>query len=161
MFIIDNLQPIHDSIFYSQDIIEKVEYIPLDTWVPYREYVLYSTKVENLQENDLLSITTEFEVTNNTGINLMIASSVKLCDSATSVKGNILISANGFNVSPSMHHGVMTHARQIKLNKDYGDKYVNVIIVAASTDAKPIHRLKIEKEYGHLDIMVFKNKNQD
>lgn len=146
----------YQKIDFYETKKELIQYIALDTWSPYTKRVLYSLPIEEIKKDDILSVTTEFEVTNNAGMNLMIASSVNLCDSPTQIECPQISEANGFNISPQMHHGVVTHSRQLKIDNGAPYKYVNVVIWAASDAAKPSSVLNIEKGYGHLDVLVHK-----
>ena len=139
---------------YYEDLVEKLRYLPLDTAFPYHKYVLYSVFLPEIKKGDLIYITNEFEATNDTLINLMIASEIKLCDSSQDIDGVILAQNNGFNISPMMHHGVTVHARIYKASDNYTNKYINVIIWTASSAANSYDTVKIEDHYGHLDAVI-------
>jgi len=139
---------------FYEDKIEKLSYIPLDTGLPFKKYVLFTIYLKELKKDDVLLITSEFEVTNNTNINLMIASTIELCDSENSTNGIIVDPNNGFNINPQQHHGVTVKSRLFKINKDMTDKYMNVIIWTASSAATSQDYLKIEPNYGHLDVLI-------
>lgn len=116
--------------------------------------VIYSVYIQEIKSDDILSITSEFEVTNNHSYNAMIGSSVILTDCYQCVEGITLDLPNAYNVSPSMHHGVIIKARQFKSKNEYHDKFINVIAWSAADKSKNGDYLIIEKNYGHLDVFI-------
>lgn len=136
---------------YFQTLIEQVSYLNICT---VKKAIIYSVLIPFFQAGDIMIITTEFEATNHYQYNVMIGSAIILGDEEGSVEGDIIDPANAFNISPSMHHGVVTKARSYQTQKDVQNKYVNVVAWAASKNAKASHQLKIEQNYGHLDILI-------
>lgn len=96
----------------------------MDTRIPFHKYVLFSIPISVINKDDVLQITSEFEVTNDTLINLMIASAIELCDSETSTSGIIVDQNNGFNINPMQHYGVTTKARAYKSYSYYDNKFL-------------------------------------
>lgn len=126
----------------------------------YQLHVLYSIPIQNIYKDDIVSISTEFEVTQNNAYMTMIGSYVILSDAPYSPKGDYVVQPNGFNLDNRLHHAVPMHHRQFKANKDYlGTYYLNVVIYSSSTDAKNGDVLKIEQNYGHLDAVIFHINN--
>ena len=138
-------------MFYAQDIIEHIEYLQIN---PVVEQVLYSVKIPEIKQGDVLKVSTEFEATNDNAFNVMIGAKIILADSNKKTKGELIDQANGFNVTQNMHHGVVSKSRTWKAESTYNDKYVNVVIWSLSVNAFPNDRLKIEKGYGHLDVFI-------
>ncbi len=92
----------------------------------------------------------EFEVTNVTDIGIMIGSAIELtADLNTMGLGTFITRPNGFNVSPAMHHAVVTDVGSIRLTDDFNG-YV-VVWAWAAAEALPENTLlKVEYNYGSL-----------
>ena len=140
------------DVAHYENLEERISYLDMTN----SKKVIYSILVPELAVDDILILTSAFEVTNNNNINVMIGSDVRLSDSSNSVDGIILDRAYAFNVTPGMHHGVMMHARQYKVKKNCFNKYINLVVWSASDEAIPGMKLVIEKGYGHLDITIIK-----
>lgn len=138
-------------MFYGQDINEHIECLQIN---PVVEQVLYSVKVPEIKQGDVLQVTSEFEITNDFTYNVMIGAKIILADSSKNTNGALIDQANGFNVTPNMHHGVVSKSRTWKAESTYNDKYVNVVIWSLSVNAFSNDKLKIEKGYGHLDVLI-------
>lgn len=136
---------------YFQTLIEKI--VSLNIYST-KKSVIYSIFVPFLQGGDVLTITSAFEATNPYNYNVMIGSCIILADAENSTEGDIVDIPNAFNISPDMHHGVVNKARIWKAQSGYENKYVNVVSWAAAENAKASHQLKIEQNYGHLDILI-------
>lgn len=150
MFDIDHIQTTHE-MFYELVITKSMNYRPA---------VLYSIEVDNLKKGDIISVTSGYEVTNKKDYTLMIASNISISPYQAQPYGEIIDESRGYNVTKIMHHGTVIHARQFKLEKDYPGRYfINTVLWSASSDANKNEgdSLHIEKGYGHLDVMVYKN----
>jgi hypothetical protein len=146
-------------MLYYQDLTEHVAYLDIYTQ---DKKVIYSIPLSNLNKNDVLMITGQFEVTNTYGYNTMIGSWLILGDSKLSTSGVLIDVANAFNVTPSNHHGVITKARSYKINQDLKTvKYLNLVAWSASENAYSGDTIKVEQKYGHLDLIIFHNKEQE
>ncbi len=121
--------------------------------------VIYSVYIKEIKEGSTITLTSAFEATNNHVYNAMIASSVILADCSECIDGINIDIPNAFNISPSMHHGVIIKARQFKGNAEFNDKFINVIAWSSAEKAKYGDYLIIEKNYGHLDLMIYENNN--
>lgn len=136
---------------YFQSLSEKNGSLPIYTT---GKKVIYSVCIPEIKKDNVVSITTAFEATNNYSYNVMIGSCIQLCNSSDSVEGINIDVPNAFNISPAMHHGVINRARQFKATQDYYNQCVNVVAWASSLGAKLNDKLVIEKDYGHLDVFV-------
>ena len=143
-------------IEYAQDLENKLSSIKLDTWSPYTKHVLLSVQLNDLKEGDLLIISSEHQVTNNSGINLMNSSLIILGETESSTVGDVVIAPKGYNIDTQMHHGIITHSRTFRVNKAYSQVHLNLVVYAASDIAKPHHMLRYDKGQSHLDVMVLK-----
>ena len=120
---------------------------------PYAPEVIFSAEIARISEGDIIQVMAEFEVTNDLGYNCMIASQVVLADAATSTSGTEITEANGFNITPGMHHGTTVRVGAYVASEDYTSVFVNVIGYAASSAAQPGDTLAVEPDYGRLTIL--------
>lgn len=138
-------------MFYAQDLHEHVT--ALDVFNVKQE-VVYSVPIANIKAGDVLRITSEMEATNNNQFNVMIGSSIVLADSPYVVKGTLIDAANAYNITPGMHHGIVTKARNWQAQSSYSNKYLNLVAWAASVNSILGQVLIIEQRYGHLDAYI-------
>lgn len=139
-------------MFYAQDISEHINYLQIN---PLIEQIIYSVKVSEIKKGDVLHVTTEFEATNQNAFNVMIGTKIILTGNENDTSGTLIDQANGFNITPNMHHGVISKSRNWKAKSTYENKYVNVVLWALSDNALPQNQLIIEKGYGHLDVIIY------
>lgn len=129
---------------------------------PYRYTTLYSLKLPRLRKGDVVQVHCQFEVTNDIGFNVMLAHSMLFHRKETIVKhggqpdGHLLCEYAGENITPGMHHGFRTLMGSLVVPDD-GDAWVSVVIYAASDAAKPGDKVSVEKGYGGLRAIVFRN----
>ncbi|MCX6191049.1 MAG: hypothetical protein NT109_02075 [Flavobacteriia bacterium] len=149
---------INNSIqhYNSGNSSELIATLPITPSSPYQKMVIYSIPIANLNTNDILQASCEFEVTNPYTYNVMIASQIILANNPTDITGIEITEANGFNVDQNMHHGVVIKTGTLTCSANYPMKYVNVIGYSASTQALANHNLIIEQDYGRLSVLVFK-----
>ncbi len=121
--------------------------------------VIYSVYVQEIKENSFITLTSEFEATNKYEYNAMIGSNVVLADCAECVEGINIDAPNAFNISPSMHHGVVIKSRQFQSKNNYYNKFINVVAWSSADKAKYGDYLIVEKNYGHLDLLIYENNN--
>lgn len=143
---------------------EQIQELIITQSMKYIPKILYSLEVYDLHQGDILSVTSAYEVTNENFFTTMIASNISLSSQGQYTSGTILDESRGYNVTKIMHHGIVTHARQIMLTQDYpGLNYINTVLWAASWDANKnlTDRLHVEKGYGHLDVIVYKNPDPE
>jgi hypothetical protein len=129
---------------------------------PYRFTTLYSLKLPDLRRGDVVQAHCQFEVTNDLGFDVMLAHAMLIHRKETVVvhrdqpEGRLLCEYAGENITPNMHHGFRTLMGSLSLEDD-GDGWVSVLIYAASSAAKPGNTLSVEKNYGGLRAIVFRN----
>jgi hypothetical protein len=127
----------------------------------YRYATLYSLKVPVLRKGDVVQAHAQFEVTNNLGFNVMLGHAMLLHPEETIVVhgdmpgARILCEYAGENLTPDMHHGFRTLMGSFAATDD-GDVWISVLIYAISSVAKPADRLTVEKAYGGLRVIVFR-----
>lgn len=137
--------------------IELIHQLTISDRMYYYPRILYSIEIDDLKENDILSVTSAYEVTNEHKFDVMIASNISFTQYIAEPSGMILDESRGYNISHAMHHAVMTHTRQFKLTRDYpGKNFINTVLWSASPMANKNLRdtLVIDKGYGHLDAVV-------
>jgi hypothetical protein len=129
---------------------------------PYRFTTLYSLKLPDLRRGDVVQAHCQFEVTNDLGFDVMLSHAMLTHRKETVVvhgdqpEGRLLCEYAGENITPNMHHGFRTLMGSFSLEDD-GDGWVSVLIYAASIAAKPGNKLSVEKNYGGLRAIVFRN----
>lgn len=138
-------------MFYAQDLHEHVT--KLDVFNVKQE-VVYSVPIASITAGDVLRISAEMEATNNNQFNVMIGSSIVLADSPYAVQGTLIDAANSYNITPDMHHGVVVKCRNWKSKFDYQFKFVNLVAWGAADYAVASTTLKIEQNYGHIDVLI-------
>lgn len=137
---------------------EKISSLPVVKSGPYKKYVVYSQRLENLKAGDILWVNGEFEATNDLGYNVMLASYLTLASAPTIVDGTEISEANGYNITPAMHHGMAYELGSYVITADTPVAYVNLVAYAASTAAGSGAKLTIEQDYGRLSILRFRNQ---
>ncbi len=134
---------------------ELVTSLPITTGQPYSFRVVFSQAVTDLRAGDILQILSEFEATNDEGYNCMIGCYVILATSAAATSGTEITEASGYNITPAMHHGMMTKVGTLIVPDSLAEGYVNVVAYAASTAAGTGDVLTVEQDYGRLSVLAF------
>lgn len=117
--------------------------------------VLYSQPL-SLTSGQVLLAVAEFQVTNDLGYNVFVASQIILADSPTAVRGRAITAANGRNVTPNMHHDQQTKSGTYACDdRDTGTRYVNLVVWSAASRAAPGDLLDIDEGYGDLSVLVW------
>lgn len=125
----------------------------------YKPKVLYSLKLPEIKVGDIISITSEYEVTSEKKYEVMIASTVSLGSSFDDVRGKWIDEGHGYNITLKMHHGDAFHVRQYKFIEDVPEgAYLNTVVWSASALARGDRNpyIQVEKGYGHLDALIFR-----
>lgn len=146
-----------DYIHYEtqKELISQVKIVNKQ---PYVNTAIYRIELNDLKNNDMLSVSTEFEATQDNLYVVQIGSYVILSEYNDCSSGIIIANHNGFNITQEIHHGVAVHFRQFLLSEDLmGTRYLCTMIYPASLLAKDNDYLKIESNTGHLDVNIFKN----
>jgi hypothetical protein len=129
---------------------------------PYKFTTLYSLKLPGLRAGDVVQAQCQLEVTNDLGFNVMIAHAMLVHRKETIVvhgerpEGQVISEYAGENVTPDMHHGFRTLAGSFTADAD-GDAWLSTLIYSASDSPKPGDRIKVERGYGGLRAVVFRN----
>lgn len=113
--------------------------------------VVYSLQLPNLVKDDVLQISTQCQVTNDMGYNLMVCKYLRL----SSGKDTINITAPcGTNILPLIHHLPMHVSRNFKITKGMTTPKLELICYSAAFDGQLSGRVVVDKGYGHLDCIL-------
>lgn len=138
------------------DASELVPYLPVTKSSPYKRVVVFSVPVGPLAVGDIIVALCEWEVTNDLGYNVMVASQMVLAPTRDAVAGAEVTEANGYNVTPAMHHGIVSKVGMLAVTRAMASAHVNVVAYAASSRA-PVTgtRLTVMRDYGRLSVLRF------
>jgi hypothetical protein len=130
---------------------------------PYRYTTLYSLKLPDLRAGDVVQAHSQFEATNDLGVQVMLAHAMLFHPKETIInhgpppaKGRVISEYATENITPAMHHGFRTLVGSLAVPAD-GDGWVSVVIYAADLAGPPGGKLGVEKGYGGLRAIVFRN----
>lgn len=130
---------------------------------PYRYTTLYSLKLPDLRAGDVVQAHCQFEATNDVGVPVMLAHAMLFHSKETIVahgpppaKGRVISEYAGENLTPAMHHGFRTLVGSLAVPAD-GDGWVSVIVYASELAGPPGGKLGVQKGYGGLRAIVFRN----
>jgi len=141
--------------YNSGNSSEKITSLPITVSSPYTKKVVYSVYVGDLVPGDIVLALTDFEATNDHSYNVMIASQIYLASSDLTTTIDAEISeASGFNITPNMHHGVVSRSGALAISDSLTSKYINVLAYAASSAASSGDTLTIEQDYGRLVVFI-------
>lgn len=132
---------------------ERLTTLPVTVSAPYERHVIYSVPLPQLATGEALLALAEAELTNDLGYNVMVSSQLILATSETATVGSEISEANGFNITPDMHHGVVVKHGVFVAPGNYANRYVNLVAWAASTAAQPGAALAVEQDYGRLELL--------
>lgn len=141
-------------IIYDQCVTEQVNY--LDIANP-TKHIIYSIPIK-VKKDDILQVTSQFEVTNSYNYNVMISSAIIILPTDQSRFPANITCPVAFNVTPNMHHGIVIKARQWKSLCDF-EGSLQLTAYAASDNAKSGDHLIVEKGYGHLDVVINRSES--
>lgn len=120
----------------------------------YIQMVIYSLQLPDLLKDDVIQVSTQCQVTNDMGYNLMVCKYLRL----SSGKDTRNITAPcGTNVLPLIHHLPIHIARQYKLTKDMIAPKLELICYSAGFDGQLNGKVKVDQGYGHLDCVLIRN----
>lgn len=146
---------------YFQNVVEAVTSLDVNTSAP---AVIYSVFIPSMKVGDILNITSEFEVSNESvsqqggdGYRITIGSSMIIADSAIATTGTIIDQEKAYIVTKDMHHTVVVKALNYRADSILTDKYINIVAYADApdSDSSPGEYLVVEQNYGHLDVVQF------
>lgn len=127
--------------------------------------VVFSIKLQNLKKNDIIEALADFEVTNDLGFNVSVISQIVFADSPLKKPNsdNIqeITEANGYQITPNMHHGHIVKVGSLICPENYNERYINVCVRARSDLAKKEEFISVggnpfNQDYGRLSVILFK-----
>lgn len=137
--------------------------LPLSSLKKYRFNTLYILKVPDLRKGDVVQAHAQFEVTNDLGVPVSFDHAMLLHpkktvvkDSPTQSKDRRLCEYAGEYLTPEMHHGFRTLMGSFSAEED-GDAWISVVIYADGGNELAGRTLTVEKNYGGLRAIVFRN----
>lgn len=129
---------------------------------PFRFSTLYSVKVPALRAGDVVQAHAQFELTNDCGINVMLGHAMVVHHEETVIDhsdtrpgGDVICEYAVENITPGMHHGFRTLVGSFSAERD-GDHWLSVVIYAAASSAKDGDTLAVEKGYGGLRAIAYR-----
>lgn len=145
-----------DYPIYQETLKELVQYVKIEKGIPYVNTAIFRLPLEDLQKDDVLHVTSEFEVTQNNKFVVQVASYIILSPNSDCQGGIIIARHNGYNITHEIHHGQTTRARQYLVKEDMpGIRYLCTMIYPASVLSKGEY-LTIEQRTGHLDALIYR-----
>lgn len=136
---------------------EKIKTLPVTLGSdPHQPKVVYSLMLTNIKKGDAIQFVARGEVTNDLTYNVMIASKIVLTISEDDPYGAELIEAAGTNLNPERHHHVLNDVGIYQFKSDYPIVFINAVWYSASTKARLGATLKVEQDYGALQLMLWR-----
>lgn len=119
---------------------------------------LYSVPI-TAKKGDVINAAFRGEITNPQSYNVQVATFIKLGTTATdSALTNLLLPAAGENVTPAMHHMMISGQCAYEFTDDYTG-FVNVVIYANSNAAGVDNVIFVDQGYGRLDVLHFEKES--
>jgi hypothetical protein len=114
-----------------------------------------SLPIGDVAPGDILQGHAEAEVTNDTGGNVMIMGALIIAASQSATDGEAVAPWNGINVSPDMHHGVVSKNEIHAARQPQPDARANLVLRAGRTSPTPngtAAMLTVERGYGEISV---------
>jgi len=108
--------------------------------------VVYSKDVGTLGVNDILLVSGEVEMTNDSGVPAGFGAQLILGSSASATSGTELDEGNTFNITPGMHHGTRVKGSIKNFSTGSSKTFVNFVVWTNQT-------LTVEQDNGRLQIL--------
>lgn len=139
---------------YEKDLTEDTLNLPVTTGSQSKK-VIYSIKMKDLDKNDKVFLSAQFEITNDKAYNVGVGLQLIRAASPTSVDGQFISPLRPVmeNITPAMHHKVF-HLSTIDVEHGGGDVYYNVIAWCVSDSSKTGDTVAVEQGYGGLVGMI-------
>lgn len=141
---------------------ELISELPI-TGFSYRYCTLYSLELIALRKGDVVQAHAQFDVSNPLEFPVMLAHAMLLHDKKTIVRDDPKQSRDerlceyaAENITPGMRNGFRSLMGSFAATED-GDAWVSVVVYAASTWSLPGLKLNVQKGYGGLRAVVYRN----
>ena len=129
----------------------------------YRYYTLYALELIALRKGDVVQAHAQFEVSNPYDFTVMLAHTMLLHPRKTIVRNDPQQSRDqrlseyaGENVTPGMRNGFRSLIGSFAVAED-GDAWISVVVYAAISWSLPGLKLIVNKGYGGLRAVVYRN----
>ncbi len=129
----------------------------------YRYNTLYALELIALRKGDVVQAHAQFEVSNPYNFTVMLAHAMLVHPRKTIVRNDPKQSSDqrlseyaGENIMPEMRNGFRTLMGSFAVTED-GDAWISVVVYAAITWSLPGLKLIVNKGYGGLRAVVYRN----
>lgn len=112
---------------------------------------LFSISLPKLRAGSVLWFGTKAQATNDLGFNVMLAGFHWLTHDGSYASRSLELSeANGYNITPGMHHGTIVDFGCVELSSAPSGRVLSYIVYSASTAASSGDTLRVDQDYGRL-----------
>jgi hypothetical protein len=118
--------------------------------------VVMCVNIDPVTDGSIIYASAEAEYTNDLGYDPLIASMLILVDSCTLTAGAEVTEHNGEDCTRLQHHCVVVKAGLLQIVGFTSRHYVSLIAYAAHTQAKAGDVLKVQQDYGRLNVLVWR-----
>jgi len=121
--------------------------------------VAYAVEIPAARAGDVLFVSGEAQVTNEHAYNVFVGSTLLLAGSARAVTGESFTRGDGSNVTPAIHHGVVTCVQTLTLSRAIHRAWINMVLSVTATQARPGDRMEINPGSGQLNVMLLARRD--
>lgn len=138
------------EIFDTPDKAELIEKLLItEPRKPFQPKCLFRLPLAGLKQGDKLHAEAAAELTNPYKFNVMLAYMIVLEDKSGKKLWEFT-EGQGYNITPSMHHGSLSVSRTRVVPKSFGDCHIALYVWAASSQSNGKMYLEVEQDYGWL-----------
>lgn len=151
------VSPVAPLAFTSGDSSEMVTTLPIKRdSASVITKVIYCVDIGPVADGTIIDASAEAEVTNDTGYpGVLVAAMIILADSCAATAGAEITEHNGEDCTPGQHHCLTVKEGVMRVEGDTTRHYVSLIAYAAYSSAAPGAVLKVEQDYGRLNVLVW------
>lgn len=135
---------------------EKFKSLRLTAKTAYKKYSLITVPVKGIEVGDLFDIRADFQVTSEHVFHVMVASGVCVGTTPEDTDGIWALKKNGTNINGKIHHYVRTRTGWWKAVEAVAQLYFNLVVYAASTDAKTPNAIAVDQGYGSMSVAQYR-----
>lgn len=147
-----------DELITAIPLTKGLNYLnPYTGGLGYYHRILYTLPLPTLMPGDVVDARTTFELTNGLNFNVMACRFIVITDLPQDPFKVVkyLSRPAGRNVTTNMHHDIVHDFGTFKVEEEMEAMSVSVIVYAASFSAVTGHTLKVEQNYGRLEVKVY------
>jgi hypothetical protein len=124
--------------------------------------VLYSVKLTDIRAGDIAAFNAYGELTNETyEDDVMVVWYFTLAGSYADAFGPQITEPLGYNITPGMHHGVVSQTAFYEFTQDHTEVYLNFVVYAAASGDFINVNLAIEPGYGGITGTLLRAETPD